>query len=861
MKRYSWTDWCRRLLTVAVAVTGAVAARPALTQEWSGSNTARPVTVPEQWPHSPTARGNSRTSGGQQFPSAARQPLPNDPPPNFSRPNVSQPANPNLPVITPRQNNLRSPFQSTQGTVSNGAFSAPVPPRPPANGTASTPRFSGDIVQTGGLMPTEPSGTVLAAGRAQIQPPAASAVPNTAITGGSAPRELSGTALAAGRAQTQPPSNQVQWAEFPPNPGQFSNLPRTSSDQGSSPPSVMRTSAEQEAAIVVNAFSEVTPRSRVTANTAREPPSKPLSKIRQVSSESCPNQENAGAIPAESLIAPFAQRAQSYPTKNPLPIQAGQLIELPKDFVPWWDEVINRPLRADIQNLNVDAESLVLKAIEHSPQIIAMRIDPVVREIVILEENADFDWVSFLDTTYNDTSDPIGSTLTAGMGKTRYRDNHVQSKAGFRKKLDSGGKFDISQRFGYQDTNSNFFIPANQGTSRIELNFTQPLLRGGGETVSQSRIVLASLDYEMASADLLDNMQDHLVAVYESYWNLYRARANRLQKTRLLQRAIKTQKMLEDRQGVDSIRRQILRAQSAVASRRAEIVRSETAIRNAESRLRLLVNSPDLKDRAQIELLPSELPLSEELEVTLRGSVESALTHRPDIFSAIQRMKAESLRLEVAKNDLLPKLDLALGTYITGLRGNGQIDKAWNDQFNKGEPGYNIGLSFEMPLGNRAAKARECRRQWELAKSLKEFEASVETAMTEVEIAVRETETAYQEMLGHFQAMIASENEAQYLEERWKLIPGNDQTISFVLEDLLDAQERVANEEADYVASQVAYVMSVVHLKRATGILLTVDQSGAAQVAPAQNPKQLMQPVPQPTYLPPAPGPLRLPNP
>ena len=635
-----------------------------------------------------------------------------------------------------------------------------------------------------------------------------------------------------------------------------------------SQPVVLLTSAEQEAAIVVNAFNEVTPRSRVTAKTAREPTTKPLTKIQQVHYESAPHPADAGAIPAEDLILPFTQRARAYADKVALPVQPGQLVELPKDFAPWWDEVVNRPIRADTQNLSVDAESLVLKAIEHSPQIIAMRIDPVIRETVILEEHADFDWVSFLDTTYDDKSDPIGSALTAGPGKTRYRDNHLQSRAGFRRKLDSGGKFDIAQRFGYQDTNSDFFIPGNQGASRVELNFTQPLLRGGGETVSQSRIVLASLDHEIASADLLDNMQDHLVAVYESYWTLYRARANRLQKNRLLQRAVSTQRMLEGRQGVDSIKRQVLRAQAAVASRRAEIVRCETAIRNAESRLRLLVNSPELKDRTQLELLPSELPMSVELEVTLRGSVESALTHRPDIFSAIQRMKAESLRLEVAKNDLLPKLDLALGTYVAGLRGSGQIGKAWNDQFNTGEPGYNIGLAFELPLGNRAAKARESRRQWELAKALKEFEAAVETAMTEVEVAVRETETAYQEMLGHFQAMIASENEAQYLEERWKLLPGNDQTISFLLEDLLDAQERVADEEAEFVASQVAYVLSVVNLKRVTGILLTVDQSGAAQVAPAQNSKTMTQPVAQPVpqpipqrlSVPPAPGPLRLPE-
>lgn len=589
---------------------------------------------------------------------------------------------------------------------------------------------------------------------------------------------------------------------------------------------------------------EANQRSHSTNDATRQANSKASPTIQKLQYEvSDPN--GIEISPDEGLVAPYAQRAQSYPDKVGLPLRPGQLTELPKGYVPWWNTTINQPVRDGAPNLDVNPERLVLEAIEYSPQIFAMRIDPVIRETVILQEDADFDWVSFLDTIYDDKSDPIGSSLTAGPGRTRYRDNHLQSAAGVRKKLDSGARFDIAQRIGYQDTNSQFFVPPNQGTSRIELNFVQPLLRGRGETVSQSRIVLASLDQEIASADLVTNMQDHLVAVYESYWTLYRARANRQQKERLLERAEKTQQLLESRQGVDSLRRQILRAQAAVLGRRAEIVRCETAIRNAESRLRLLVNSPQLKDQMQVELLPCELPSSTELSVTLRGSVESALTHRPDIISAIKKLKSQTVKLDVAKNELLPRLDLAVGTYVAGLRGNGEINKAWVDQFSVGEPGYNVGLSFEIPLGNRAAKARHDRQEWELTKAVKEFEASVETAMTEVEIAVRETETAYQEMLGHYQAMVASENEAKYLEERWKLLPGNDQTISFLLEDLLDAQERVANEEADFVTSQVAYVMSVVKLKRDTGILLSIQEANAAPPEPAGSAQPSTQLAPQ----------------
>ena len=248
--------------------------------------------------------------------------------------------------------------------------------------------------------------------------------------------------------------------------------------------------------------------------------------------------------------------------------------------------------------------------------------------------------------------------------------------------------------------------------------------------------------------------------------------------------------------------------------------------------------------------------MSEYLSVSMRGSVEAALQNRPDIRRAITQMKETAVRLEVSKNELLPKLDFVVGTYVAGLRGKSQVDTAWTNQFRDGRPGYSVGLMLQYPLGNRAAKARYAKREWEVAKTLKEFEASVEAGMSDVELAVREFETSYQEMLSRFQSMVAADTEANYLLERWKLLPGNDQTTSFLLEDLLDAQERVAMEEQDFVEAQVAYVLSVVRLKKASGILLNCDcrNSPVSFMTPAPRgiaePKAMPLPVGQRPALP-----------
>lgn len=598
---------------------------------------------------------------------------------------------------------------------------------------------------------------------------------------------------------------------------------------------------------VIQAYAEsVTPRNYVTVGQWSGPRNRPVQSIQRVSFDACPDCEDVSRVPAESLINPYVARATSYPERSPLPIADGQLVELPRDYAPWWEEVINKPLRAAPSTRPVNVESLILEAIEHSPQVTAFRIDPIIRETQILEEAAEFDWQTFLETRLDDSNDPIGNSLTTGDNSDRFEDRNFSSRLGVEKRMAQGGALDVTQSFGLQDNNSTFFTPRDQGTSRLELNFTQPLLRGAGQTYNESRTILAMLDHQISEDELQDSLQDHLLEVYTTYWNLYRARAIRLQKERLLRRAIEVEQKLTARQGIDSVRRQVLRARAAIASRRSEIARADMEVRNSESRLRLLVNSPGLKHSTVVELLPVEAPMSEYLTVSMRGSVETALQNRPDVRRAITQMKETAVRLEVSKNELLPKLDFVVGTYVAGLRGKSQIDTAWTNQFRDGRPGYSVGMMLQYPLGNRAAKARYAKREWEVAKTLKEFEASVESSMSQVEMAVREFETSYQEMLSRFQSMIAADTEANYLLERWRLLPGNDQTTSFLLEDLLDAQERVAVEEQDFVEAQVAYVLSVVRLKRASGILLSCDcgNSPVSFMTPA--PRGLAQPKPLP---------------
>lgn len=211
------------------------------------------------------------------------------------------------------------------------------------------------------------------------------------------------------------------------------------------------------------------------------------------------------------MLAPYVDRATTvyeFSTSPP--------IEIPPDFQPWWVPWLQgNPLTQPFQ-LGVDG--LVQSALLNSRFVKAIQFDPQIKQSQLAREAAAFDWTSFLETSYDDLNDPIGNTLTTGNNDDRLRDQQWSGRAGVRRRNQIGGAFDVAQRLGTQQNNSIFLSPNPQGTSRLELNYTQPLLRGVGRPYNQSRIVIASIDQATTVDVVSEQLQDHLFKVTKAYW-------------------------------------------------------------------------------------------------------------------------------------------------------------------------------------------------------------------------------------------------------------------------------------------------------------------------------------------------------
>lgn len=489
----------------------------------------------------------------------------------------------------------------------------------------------------------------------------------------------------------------------------------------------------------------------------------------------------------------------------------------------WWAPRVAQAMRNTSSPQPITLDEVLVRTLIHSNQIKVFADLPMIRRTAITEADSAFDWSRFLETRWDDLNDPVGNSLTVGGTGTRFVNQQWTAGAGLRRRNRNGGEFDVRQNIGWQETNSNFFVPNPQGTARLVLGYTQPLLRGRGRIYNESLICLAQLDVNIANDEFRRQLQSHLLEVTRAYWSLYLERGVLFQKMNSHQRARDIYEKLARRAAVDAQQTQIISAQASVTTRYAELIRARMAVKNAESRLRALVNDPEFGEFDEVEIIPIDAPQTALFEAEMRESMDFAIKNRPEVLQALKQIKAGQLRSGMSRHELLPQLDLITQAYVAGLEGAGSISDAYSEQFTAGRPSYSVGVNYGIPIGNRAANARLQRRQLELRQLQNQYQTTLQTVKLEVEIAVREIQTASQEMEAKRQAMDARGAQLDSLTKRWQRLPGEDVSAALALENLLVSQERLADAEFEYLSSQLTYNLAQMNLKRATGLLLQAE--------------------------------------
>jgi outer membrane protein TolC len=484
---------------------------------------------------------------------------------------------------------------------------------------------------------------------------------------------------------------------------------------------------------------------------------------------------------------------------------------------PWWDERARTADRAEGER-QLDIPTLFREVLANNSQIKVFSELPLIRRTAVEEARGAYDTEGFAEVEGGSIDEPVGDTLRTG-GPDRFEEDFIDAEIGVRQPLITGGEVTVSQTFGRRDNNSVFFVPNPQSSSQLELEYTQPLLRGAWLDRNRAPIRIAQIDQSIAEDELSRQVSNQLAEAVRSYWNLYLARVRQGLREDAVAKAQGISEQLEARRDVDTLSSELARATSELRTREASLVRARAAVRNAEDRLLTFLGDMG-KDASFAEIVPVERPVNALLVIDEAEAGLLALQHRPEIAQAIKQVEAAEFREDIAQRDRLPGLDLVVRTYVAGIADD-DFGEPLGDQFSEGNPSVIAGLRLTVPFRNRAAEARYDRRRLETRQVENQLRVASETVLLEARIAAREVRTAFDEAMARRAAMEAASQDVRELEERATLGTGGAAGAAY-LDQLLRAQERQTAAQDGFATAMTTYQVALFNLERATGQILRV---------------------------------------
>jgi outer membrane protein TolC len=514
--------------------------------------------------------------------------------------------------------------------------------------------------------------------------------------------------------------------------------------------------------------------------------------------------------------------------RRPAPSQAPTANELRavRDTDRWWaPRIATRQANEPGTPTRVGLAFLYDSAIINSAQIRVFGDLPAIRDTLALEVDGRFVPRVYLEGLVEEINDPTRS-LANTRGSQRLLQRQQAAEGGVRQRLPTNAEITAGQRFFNISTNSTDYQPNNQSRARTFLTVVQPLLRDSGTAYVRSLHEVAVLDARVAQSEFRRQAESHLLDIARAYWSLYLARAANLQRERGAQQVRGIVGQLEGRSELDADPLLVSRAAAALALREADLLRSRSAIRNAEARLRGLVNDPRFEAAGAGELLPTDVPLAAYEPIQLQTVLERAIAFRAEVNQLFLQHRAAVLREGQAQIEGLPRADLVLeGNY-----GGRDLDTwRWGGAFRDSggnRPGGLAGIRIEIPLMGDDLKARLDRRRLETRQVESQGRATLATIIAEAEITLNEYNVAYRELAARAGALNAARRDQGVENERWQagVSGARGESAANNLERLLNAQERLVDAEERFVTAQANFTLSFLALQRVQGTFTSLEQ-------------------------------------
>jgi outer membrane protein TolC len=302
----------------------------------------------------------------------------------------------------------------------------------------------------------------------------------------------------------------------------------------------------------------------------------------------------------------------------------------------------------------------------------------------------------------------------------------------------TNGTLSVTTNVSRGATNSTnaLFNPAYNNS--VSANLNQPILRDFGREAALAALESARLGFTIANINHKSAVLTTISTTENSYYNLVAAR----EALRIAQLTLDGNQRLFDE---NKARRStgvmtdldVLSAEVGVARARSTLVQREQAVRDAEERLLTQINAPNVDVRPG----PVAFAPYNEGAPNFAQSFKLAREFYPETLSQEQTIKQLEIALSTAKRNTLPNLDLIASVGYAARTTAANYGQALANLPNDHGNNWSVGLTYSVPWGERAEKARLRQASNNLSSQKVRLEQLESQLMLDVRVAVRAVET------------------------------------------------------------------------------------------------------------------------
>lgn len=444
-------------------------------------------------------------------------------------------------------------------------------------------------------------------------------------------------------------------------------------------------------------------------------------------------------------------------------------------------------------------------------------------KFALLAAHAPFDPIVTSSYLVNSTTTAPFTALQGTLGSTAFASTTQTATLNYVQTLPTGTIVQAGLNGANNFTNNSFDIFNPYITSGLTFQFTQPLLKNGWLFANRAPLVIARRNVQQSQATFAAEVNNNILQAVDQYWSVVEAKGSLDVARASMEEAEATYK--HDKRALELGALpplDIYRSESQVASRRVLVIQSEYALKQAEDTLRMTIGADQdpLFQALDLSLTENPDPSGVLRSIDAATALQQALSKRPEFDAAHAALANDETKIRLARNHLLPELDLA-GLYTSNGLGGTQFSElgvrstssSLNQMFQFSYPTYQAQLSLTLPLKNRAAKAEMGSALVARRGDLYTQRQIREQVTLDVSNSVHQLEQAKLSIAAGKEALDLAKKTMSAEQRKYDL---GSSTIFLVLE----AQTEVASAEQNLLQAEIGYQLAVASLDHATGELL-----------------------------------------